>query len=61
MDKYFATAFTLLGLIAGTLCGAAMMHFQKPDKVSLYMPEWTCAVNVATERLQCERKAAGTL
>jgi len=61
MNRYAATIYTALGLAVGTLGGGTVMHYQKPDKVTLYMPEWVCTVNVATERLQCERKAAGTL
>lgn len=61
MTRYAATIYTALGLAVGTLGGGTVMHYQKPDKVTLYMPEWTCTVNVATDRLQCERKTAGTL
>ena len=61
MNRYAATLYTALGLAVGTLGGGTVMHYQKPDKVTLYMPDWTCTVNVATERLQCERKTAGTL
>ena len=61
MSKYATTIFTAIGLVVGTLGGGAVMYQPKPDKVSLYMPDWTCTVNVATDRLQCERKTAGTL
>lgn len=61
MNRYAATIYTALGLAVGTLGGGTVMHYQKPDKVTLYMPDWTCTVNVATDRLQCERKTAGTL
>ncbi|OZI17956.1 hypothetical protein CAL19_12820 [Bordetella genomosp. 7] len=61
MTRYAATLYTALGLAVGTLGGGTVMHYQKPDKVTLYMPDWTCTVNVATDRLQCERKTAGTL
>jgi len=61
MERYATTLFTVLGLLVGTATTGTVMHYQKPDKVTLYMPDWTCTVNVATERLQCERKTAGTL
>ena len=61
MRHHMTSIALVLGLAVGTLGGGTVMHYQKPDKVTLYMPDWTCTVNVATDRLQCERKTAGTL
>ena len=63
MRHYSTTIYAALSLVAGLATGTlgGMTYQPKPDKVSLYMPDWTCTVNVATDRLQCERKAAGTL
>ena len=63
MRHYSTTIYAALSLVAGLATGTlgGMAYQPKPDKVSLYMPQWSCTVNPQSERLDCVRKDAGTL
>jgi len=61
MRHHMTSIALVLGLVVGTLGGVAVMYKLAPDRVTLYAPDWACTADVTTQRIECVRKAAGTL